>query len=60
VVVLALPRGGVPVGFEIAQRLGVPLDVLVVRKLGAPGQPEFAFGAIASGGVTVINEGFPR
>jgi predicted phosphoribosyltransferase len=60
VVVLALPRGGVPVGFEIAQSLGVPLDVLVVRKLGAPGQPEFAFGAIASGGVVVMNEGFPR
>jgi predicted phosphoribosyltransferase len=60
VVVLALPRGGVPVGFEIAESLGAPLDVLVVRKLGAPGQPEFAFGAIASGGVVVINEGFPR
>jgi putative phosphoribosyl transferase len=56
VVVLALPRGGVPVGFEIAQSLGAPLDVLVVRKLGAPGQPELALGAIASGGILVINE----
>jgi putative phosphoribosyl transferase len=56
VVVLALPRGGVPVGFEIAQFLGKPLDVLIVRKLGAPGQPEFALGAIASGGVVVVNE----
>lgn len=60
VVVLALPRGGVPVGFEIAESLGAPLDVLVVRKLGAPGQPEFALGAIASGGVVVINEQIPR
>lgn len=56
VVVLALPRGGVPVGFEIARRLGAPLDVLIVRKLGAPGQPELAVGAIASGGVRVLNE----
>ena len=60
VVVLALPRGGVPVGFEIAQSLGAPLDVLVVRKLGAPGQPELALGAIASGGILVINEGALR
>ena len=60
VVVLALPRGGVPVGFEIAQGLGAPLDVLVVRKLGAPGQPELALGAIASGGILVINEGALR
>jgi putative phosphoribosyl transferase len=50
-VVLALPRGGVPVGFEVAAALGVALDVLVVRKLGFPGHPEFAMGAIASGGV---------
>ena len=54
VVVLALPRGGVPVGFEVAEELHVPLDVLVVRKLGAPGQPELAMGAIA-GGAVVIN-----
>lgn len=56
VVVLALPRGGVPVGFEIARKLGAPLDVLIVRKLGAPGQPELAVGAIAPGGVRVLNE----
>jgi predicted phosphoribosyltransferase len=55
VVVLALPRGGVPVGFEVACVLGVPLDVFVVRKLGVPGQEELAFGAIASGGVRVLN-----
>ncbi len=54
-VVLALPRGGVPVGYEVAHLLGVPLDVLVVRKVGAPGQPEFAIGAVASG-VTVFDE----
>ncbi|MBI4446172.1 MAG: phosphoribosyltransferase [Acidobacteria bacterium] len=56
VVVLALPRGGVPVAFEIAQALHVPLDVFVVRKLGVPGQEELAMGAIASGGTYVINE----
>ena len=56
VVVLALPRGGVPVAAEVAAALGAPLDVLVVRKLGVPGQPELALGAIASGGVTVIND----
>jgi len=55
VLVLALPRGGVPVGFEIALALISPLDVLVVRKLGAPGQEELAMGAIASGGIHVIN-----
>jgi len=55
VVVLALPRGGVPVGYEIATRLGVPLDVLVVRKLGVPGHSELAMGAIASGGVQVVD-----
>src|SRR5205085_8301712 len=54
--VLALPRGGVPVAFEVAQRLGVPLDVFVVRKLGVPGHEELAMGAIASGGVRVLNE----
>jgi len=55
-IVLALPRGGVPVGYEIATKLGLPLDVFVVRKLGVPGQPELAMGAIASGGVRVLNE----
>ena len=55
-IVLALPRGGVPVGFEIAVKLGLPLDVFVVRKLGVPGQRELAMGAIASGGVRVLNE----
>jgi predicted phosphoribosyltransferase len=55
VTVLALPRGGVPVAFEVARALGVPLDVLVVRKLGVPGHEELAMGAIASGGVRVIN-----
>ena len=55
-VVLALPRGGVPVGFEVATELGVPLDVFVVRKLGVPGREEFAMGAIASGGVVVVND----
>ena len=55
VIVLALPRGGVPVGYEVAQSLRVPLDVFVVRKLGTPGQPELAMGAIASGGRRVLN-----
>ncbi len=55
VTVLALPRGGVPVGYEIARELGVPLDVFVVRKLGTPGHEELAMGAIASGGVRVLN-----
>src|SRR5437763_84912 len=56
VVVLALPRGGVPVAYEVAEALGVPLDVFLVRKLGVPGQEELAMGAIASGGVRVLNE----
>jgi predicted phosphoribosyltransferase len=56
VLVLALPRGGVPVAFEVACELKVPLDVFVVRKLGAPGHPELAMGAIASGGVQVLNQ----
>lgn len=56
VVVLALPRGGVPVAFEVARALDAPLDVFVVRKLGLPGHPEFAMGAIASGGVRVLND----
>lgn len=55
-IVLALPRGGVPVGFAVARALGVPLDVVVVRKLGVPWQPELAMGAIASGGVRVLDE----
>jgi erythromycin esterase-like protein/predicted phosphoribosyltransferase len=55
-VVLALPRGGVPVGYEVARVLRLPLDVLLVRKLGMPGHEELAMGAIASGGVRVINE----
>jgi predicted phosphoribosyltransferase len=55
VVVLALPRGGVPVGYVVARELGVALDVFVVRKLGTPGQAELAMGAIASGGVRVLN-----
>ncbi len=56
VVVLALPRGGVPVGYEVARALGASLDVFVVRKLGFPDQPELAMGAIASGGVRVLND----
>jgi putative phosphoribosyl transferase len=55
-IVLALPRGGVPVAARVAQRLGIPLDVFIVRKLGLPGRSEYAMGAIASGGVIVINE----
>ena len=54
--VLALPRGGVPVGYEVARALGAPLDVFIVRKLGVPGQEELAMGAIASGGVRVLND----
>lgn len=54
--VLALPRGGVPVGYEIALALDAPLDVFLVRKLGVPGHSELAMGAIASGGVSVLNE----
>jgi predicted phosphoribosyltransferase len=56
VVVLALPRGGVPVGYEVARALRAPLDVYIVRKLGVPGHEEYAMGAIASGGVRVLNE----
>lgn len=55
-IILALPRGGVPVAYEIAIALPAPLDTIVVRKLGVPSQPELAFGAIASGGVRVIND----
>ena len=53
--VLALPRGGVAVGFEVAKKLQAPLDIFVVRKLGVPGHEEYAMGAIASGGVKVMN-----
>jgi putative phosphoribosyl transferase len=60
VVVLALPRGGVPVAFEIATRLNAPLDVFIVRKLGVPWQEELAMGAIATGGVRVLNEDVVR
>ena len=55
VMVLALPRGGVPVAYEVAQKLHAPLDIFVVRKLGVPGHEELAMGAIASGGVRVLN-----
>jgi erythromycin esterase-like protein/predicted phosphoribosyltransferase len=60
VVVLALPRGGVPVAFEVARALGAPLDVFLVRKIGVPGHPELAMGAIAEGGVRVLNQGLIR
>jgi putative phosphoribosyl transferase len=60
VVVLALPRGGVPVAYEVAKALGAPLDVFLVRKLGVPGHEELAMGAIASGGVLVLDEGVLR
>lgn len=59
-VVLGLPRGGVPVACEVARALNAPLDIFLVRKLGVPGQEELAFGAIASGGVTVFNESIVR
>ena len=60
VIVLALPRGGVPVAYEVAKALGAPLDVFVVRKLGVPGHEELAMGAIAPGGVLVLDEGVVR
>jgi len=60
VIVLGLPRGGVPVANEVAKRLGAPLDVFIVRKLGVPGFEELAAGAIASGGVRVLNEDVMR
>ncbi|RUQ35032.1 phosphoribosyltransferase family protein, partial [Micrococcus sp. HSID17227] len=59
-VVLGLPRGGVPVAYEVAQALGAPLDVIVVRKLGVPYHPELGFGAIGEGGVRVISEEIVR
>ena len=55
IVVLGLPRGGVPVAFEVARTLAAPLDVFVVRKLGFPGHEELAMGAVATGGVRVLN-----
>src|ERR671935_1333088 len=55
VLVLALPRGGVPVGYEVARALRAPLDAFLVRKLGVPGHEELAMGAVASGGVRVLN-----
>src|SRR5256884_6993465 len=60
VIVLGLPRGGVPVAYEVAKSLRVPLDVFIVRKLGVPGFEELAAGAIASGGVRVLNEDVMR
>src|SRR5213595_3470434 len=60
VIVLGLPRGGVPVAYEVAKRLRAPLDVFIVRKLGVPGFEELAAGAIASGGVRVLNEDVMR
>lgn len=55
-IVIALPRGGVPVGFEVAKALNLPLDVLAVRKIGVPGKEELAMGAVASGGIRVLNQ----
>ena len=60
VIVLALPRGGLPVAYEVARALGVPLDVFIVRKLGVPGFEELALGAIASGGIRVLNDDVVR
>lgn len=60
VIVLALPRGGVPIGYEIARRLGVPLDVYLVRKLGVPGHEELAMGALAGDGTRVLDEELVR
>jgi putative phosphoribosyl transferase len=56
VIVLALPRGGVPIAYEVAHELGVPLDLFIVRKLGVPGHEELAMGAVAVGGVRVLND----
>src|SRR5947209_13702252 len=60
VIALALPRGGVPVAYEVARALGVPLDVFLVRKLGVPGHEELAMGAIASGGLILVNHEMVR
>src|SRR5215210_5124358 len=59
-IVFALPRGGVPVGYQVARALDAPLDVFVARKLGAPGQPEFGIGAVSVGGVRILNEDIVR
>ena len=59
-IVLALPRGGVPVGAEVSRSLGAPLDIFIARKLGAPEQPELGIGAVAQGGVLVLNERIVR
>lgn len=59
-VVMALPRGGVPIGYEVAEALSLPLDIWLVRKLGAPGQGELAIGAIAMGGISYLNEDIVR
>ena len=59
-IVLALPRGGVPVGAEVSRSLGAPLDIFIARKLGAPNQPELGIGAVAQGGVLVLNERIVR
>jgi putative phosphoribosyl transferase len=58
--ILALPRGGVPVGYEVARALGAPLDVFIARKLGAPGQPELGIGAVTQGGTRILNERIVR
>src|SRR3954469_15288155 len=60
VLVLALPRGGVPVAYEVANALGAPLDVFIVRKLGVPGHEEYAMGAVASGGIRVVSDDVVR
>src|SRR2546430_3494765 len=60
VLVLALPRGGVPVAYEVARALNAPLDVFLVRKLGVPGHEELAMSAVAAGGVRVLNEDVVR
>ena len=60
ILVLALPRGGVPVGYEVASALDAPLDIFVTRKIGAPGNPEFAIGAVASDGTLVLDENVIR
>src|SRR5882762_6288445 len=59
-IVLGIPRGGVPVAFEVARELNLPLDIFIVRKLGVPGQEELAMGAIASGGIVVTNQSTVR
>ena len=60
VAVLGLPRGGVPVAYEVAEDLHAPLDVIVVRKLGVPFQPEYGFGAIGEGGVRIVDDSVVR